>query len=63
LQPKGDDDLDREPDPAQESEPLQRQAVTLLKASLSATRHKTAAGLDRVGDFAHKQTQRLAQTR
>jgi hypothetical protein len=63
LQPKGDGDLDREPDPAQESEPLQRQAVTLLKASLSATRHKTAAGLDRVGDFAHKQAQRLAQTR
>jgi len=36
---------------------------TRLQASLSATRHKTAAGLDRVGDFAHKQAQRLAQTR
>ncbi|MHC4320486.1 MAG: hypothetical protein ACYTEI_06135, partial [Planctomycetota bacterium] len=63
LQPKGDGDLDREPEPAQESEPLHRQAATLLKASVSATRHKTAAGLDRVGDFAHKQAQRLAQTR
>jgi hypothetical protein len=55
--------LDSEPEPAQRSEPLQRQAVTLLKASVSATRHKTAAGLQRVGDFAHKQADRLAQTR
>ncbi|MHC5005802.1 MAG: hypothetical protein ACYTGF_00405 [Planctomycetota bacterium] len=47
----------------QESEPLHRQAATLLKASVSATRHKTAVGLDRVGDFAHKQAQRLAQTK
>jgi hypothetical protein len=58
-----DDDPDLAPEPAQESQPLHRQAAALLKASLSATRHKTAAGLDRVGDFAHKQAHRLAQTR
>ena len=46
-----DDDLDREPEPPR------------FMAFVSATRHKTAAGLDRVGDFAHKQAQRLAQTR
>jgi hypothetical protein len=34
-----------------------------LKALMSATRRRTAAGLDRVGDFAHKQAQRLAQTK
>jgi hypothetical protein len=31
-----------------------------LRAFVSATRHKTAAGLDRVGDFAHKQARRIA---
>jgi hypothetical protein len=44
------------------TQPLRRQAVALLKASVSASRHKTAAGLDRVGDFAHKQARRLAPT-
>ena len=43
--------------------PLRRQAVASVTEFVSATRHKTAAGLDRVGDFAHKQAQRLAQTR
>lgn len=33
-----------------------------FKAFVSATRHRTAAGLDRVGEFAHKQARRLSPT-
>jgi hypothetical protein len=40
-----------------------RGICTKVKPFVSATRHRTAAGLERVGDFAHKQAQRLAQTR
>ncbi|MHC4303458.1 MAG: hypothetical protein ACYSW2_03095 [Planctomycetota bacterium] len=37
-----------------------RGICTRLKPLVAASRHKTAAGLDRVGDFAHKQAQRIA---
>ena len=33
-----------------------------FKAFVSATRDRTAAGLDRMGDFAHKQARRLSPT-
>jgi hypothetical protein len=36
---------------------------TRFRPFVAATRQRTAAGLDRIGDFAHKQAQRLAQTR
>ncbi|MHC5009122.1 MAG: hypothetical protein ACYTGF_17385 [Planctomycetota bacterium] len=47
-----EDDSDKEPAPPPR-----------FMAYVAAARSRTAAGLDRVGDFAHKQAQRLAQTR
>jgi hypothetical protein len=41
-----------EPEPQGNGSPLDSPQ---LKAFVSATRHRTAAGLDRVGDFAHRQ--------
>lgn len=56
----GDGDLDaeleREPAPPR----LNPMDSPRIRAFVSASRHKTAAGLDRVGDFAHKQARRIA---
>jgi hypothetical protein len=54
----GDGTLD-ESAPAGNGNPLDSPQ---FKAFVVATRHRTAAGLDRVGDFAHKQARRLSPT-
>lgn len=48
-----------EPGPPNEINPLESPK---FKAFVVATRHRTAAGLDRVGDFAHRQARRLSPT-
>mgnify|MGYP001811943612 CR=1 FL=1 len=56
--PTGDGSL-HEPDPHGNGNPLESPQ---FKAFVAATRHRTAVGLDRVGDFAHKQARRLSPT-
>jgi hypothetical protein len=48
-----------EPAPRRHGHPLD---APQFKALVAATRHRTAAGLDRVGDFAHRQARRLSPT-